>query len=96
MCWPTRRQADEYYHYIVHEMGDWEAADYTVAIRTRGGSTSGPKLARMKETIISGTGTYPVVGSYDEVAEEFKRMSALGLDGMAVGLVNYIAPFICR
>jgi len=50
----------------------------------------------MKETIISGTGTYPVVGSYDEVAAEFKRMSELGLDGMAVGLVNYIAPFICR
>jgi alkanesulfonate monooxygenase SsuD/methylene tetrahydromethanopterin reductase-like flavin-dependent oxidoreductase (luciferase family) len=90
ICKPTRREADEYYHYIVHEKGDWEAADYTVAIRTRGGSTSGPKLASMKAAIISGTGTYPVLGSYDEVAGEFRRISELGIDGMAIGLVNYI------
>lgn len=90
ICRPTRKETEEYYHYIVHEMGDWEAADYTVAIRTRGGSTSGPKLARMKEAVISGTGTFPVVGSYDEVAETFRRISEAGIDGMAVGLVNYI------
>ena len=44
----------------------------------------------MKEVIISGTGTYPVVGSYDEVADQFNYLSDCGLDGMAVGLVNYI------
>lgn len=93
ICRPTQEQADEYYRYIVHEMGDWEAAENTVAIRTRGGSSSGPKLARMKEAIISGTGTYPIVGSYDHVAEELQRLSALGIDGMAIGLVNYIADF---
>jgi alkanesulfonate monooxygenase SsuD/methylene tetrahydromethanopterin reductase-like flavin-dependent oxidoreductase (luciferase family) len=93
ICKPTRKEADEYYHYIVHEMGDWEAADNTVAIRTRGGTTSGPMLARMKETIISGTGTYPVLGSYDEVVAEFKRMNELGVDGIAIGLVNYITDF---
>ncbi len=90
ICKPTRKEADEYYHYLVHEMGDWEAAEHTVAIRTRGGSTSGAKLAKMKEVIISGTGTHPVVGSYDEVADQFNYLSDCGLDGMAVGLVNYI------
>jgi alkanesulfonate monooxygenase SsuD/methylene tetrahydromethanopterin reductase-like flavin-dependent oxidoreductase (luciferase family) len=44
----------------------------------------------MKAAIISGTGTYPVVGSYDEVAGEFRRIGELGIDGMAIGLVNYI------
>lgn len=90
ICRPTRKETDEYYHYIVHEMGDWAAADYTAEIRTRGGSTSGPKLAQMKEAIISGTGTFPVVGSYDEVVETFRKISEAGIDGMAVGLVNYI------
>ena len=32
----------------------------------------------------------PVVGSYDEVASSFKFMSDCGLDGIAIGLVNYI------
>ena len=44
----------------------------------------------MKEAIISGTGTYPVVGSYDEVAERFRFLSDCGLSGMAIGLVNYV------
>ena len=41
----------------------------------------------------SGTGTFPVVGSYDEVAETFRKLSEAGVDGMAVGLVNYIDDF---
>ena len=47
----------------------------------------------MKERLISGLGTYPVVGSYDEVAATFKWMSDAGLDGMAIGLVNYVKDF---
>ena len=93
ICRPTAKEAEEYYHYIVHEMGDWEAAEHTVAIRTKGGSTSGEKLAKMKEVIISGTGTHCVRGSYDEVAKQFQHLSDCGLDGMAIGLVNYIDDF---
>ena len=87
---PTPKEAKDYYHYLVHENGDWDAAEHTVKIRTKGGSSSGPKLAKMKEAIISGTGTYPVVGSYDEVAERFRFLSDCGLSGMAIGLVNYV------
>ena len=74
-------------------MGDWDAAEHTVAIRTRGGSTSGEKLAKMKEVIISGTGTHCVRGDYDEVAKQFNFLSECGIDGMAIGLVNYIDDF---
>ena len=93
ICRPTRREAEEYYHYIVHEMGDWEAAEHAVAIRAKGGGLSIPpdRLPAMKARFISGTGTFPVIGSYDDAADAFARMSAAGLDGMAVGLVNYIA-----
>ena len=47
----------------------------------------------MKEVIISGTGTHCVKGSYDEVAEQFRYLSECGVDGMAIGLVNYIDDF---
>ncbi len=90
---PTAKETAEYYHYIVHEMGDWKAAENTVAIRQRGGSWSGRRLAAMKEAIISGTGTMPIVGDYDQVVEKLRTLSELGIDGMAIGLVNYIDDF---
>ena len=31
-----------------------------------------------------------MIGSYDEVAATFKRLSDAGLDGMAIALVNYV------
>jgi len=89
MCRPTRKEAEDYYHYIVHEMGDWEAAEHAAIIRTKGRETPFKQLQQLKERLISGLGTYPVIGSYDDVAESFLRMSEAGLDGMAIGLVNY-------
>ncbi len=93
ICRPTRAEAEEYHHYLVHEMGDWEAAEHAVAIRTRGGGLSIPpeRLPAMKERFISGTGTLPVIGSYDDAAQTLQRLAEAGLDGMAVGLVNYVA-----
>jgi alkanesulfonate monooxygenase SsuD/methylene tetrahydromethanopterin reductase-like flavin-dependent oxidoreductase (luciferase family) len=89
---PSAKEAADYYHYIVHDMGDWEAAEYMLAIRTKGKERQSryDKRTVMLERMISGVGTFPVVGSYDEVAEAFKFMCDCGLDGMAIGLVNYI------
>jgi FMNH2-dependent dimethyl sulfone monooxygenase len=86
----TRREADEYYHYIVDEMGDWDAAEHIARIRTQGRTTVYGEMQRLKERLISGVGTFPVVGSYDEVAQTFKTISEAGLTGMAIGLVNYV------
>ena len=91
----TSKETQEYYHYIVHEMGDWDAAEHIVSIRISGGGQSVPAelVRKMVERHVSGIGTLPIVGSYDEVAEKFKQYSDAGLDGMAVGLVNYIDEF---
>jgi alkanesulfonate monooxygenase SsuD/methylene tetrahydromethanopterin reductase-like flavin-dependent oxidoreductase (luciferase family) len=93
ICRPTRKEAEDYYHYIVYEMGDWEAAEHTAVIRTKGRDTPLASLQRLKERLISGLGTYPIVGSYDDAAEAFNWMSQAGLTGMAIGLVNYITDF---
>jgi dimethylsulfone monooxygenase len=91
----TEKETREFYHYIVHEQGDWEAAEHIVNIRISGGGRSIPPeiVRKMTERHVSGIGTMPVVGTYDEVAALFKRMSDAGLDGMAVGLVNYVDEF---
>ncbi len=91
----TEKETREWYDYIVHEQGDWEAAEHIVRIRIAGGSQSMPaELIRERAThMVAGIGTTPMVGSYDQIAERFKYLSESGLDGMAIGLVNYVDEF---
>ncbi len=90
ICRPTSKEADEFYDYIVNEHGDWEAAEHAARIRMRGREGRYKDVEALKRRLISGTGTYPVIGSYDECADELRRMSEAGLDGIALGLLNYI------
>lgn len=92
---PTEKETKEWYNYIVHEQGDWEAAEYIIKIRVAGGGQSVPHdvIKKRAPQLIAGIGTTPMVGSYDQIAEKFKYLSDSGLDGMAVGMVNYIDEF---
>jgi len=92
ICRATEKEARDYHHYIVREKGDSEAAEKAIAKRFSGGGQSIPKdkLVQMQERFISGGGTFPVIGSYDQAAEIYKRLADAGLNGMAVGLVNYV------
>jgi FMNH2-dependent dimethyl sulfone monooxygenase len=90
---PTRKEAEDFYHYIVHEHGDWEAADHVAKVRQKGREMRYSEVKQLKERLISGLGTYALIGSYDDVAEEIRRMSEAKLDGMALGLVNYVSEF---
>jgi FMNH2-dependent dimethyl sulfone monooxygenase len=89
----TRKEAQDYYDYVVRELGDWEIVDELAERRTRGRDTPMLRMKNLKERMISGTGTYPVVGSYDDAAAAFGRMADAGLGGMAVGLFDYLAEF---
>lgn len=91
ICRPTPKEARDYHRYVVDEMGDWEALSHIVGLRQQQQSIPPERLLQMKERLIGGIGTYPIVGSPDEVAALFKRVSDAGLDGMAVGFVNYLA-----
>jgi alkanesulfonate monooxygenase SsuD/methylene tetrahydromethanopterin reductase-like flavin-dependent oxidoreductase (luciferase family) len=91
LCRATPKETKEYYHYLVHEKGDWEAAEAAIRKRIAGDTRSMPHdvIRGMMERFISGGGTFPVIGSYDEVAAKFKFLSDCGLDGMAIATVNY-------
>ena len=54
----TRKEAEDYHHYIVHEQGDWEAADYALNLR---GQRINAWIAtddekKLKARLISGAG----------------------------------------
>jgi len=67
ICRATAKETKEYYHYLVHERGDWEAAEMVIRKRVAGDTRSLPheRLHAMMERFISGGGTFPVIGSYD-------------------------------
>jgi FMNH2-dependent dimethyl sulfone monooxygenase len=92
MCRATAKETKDYYHYLVHERGDWEAAETIIRKRLAGGGRSLPhdRLHAMMERFISGGGTFPVIGTYDEVAATLKRLADAGLNGMALASVNYV------
>ena len=90
----TRKEAEDYHHYIVHEKGDWEAADYALNLRGQRvnawGATDDEK--KLKARLISGAG-FPLVGSYDDAVETMQRLHGAGLDGLALGMINYVNDF---
>src|SRR5689334_11913870 len=90
----TRKEAEDYHHYIVYEQGDWESAEYALNLRgqrVKSWFTTDDEK-KMKARLISGAG-FPLVGSYDDAVEMMQRLHAAGLDGLALGMINYVNDF---
>lgn len=88
----TRKEAQDYHHYIVHEQGDWEAAEYAAGFRGQRLNTWMKEQEDLKARLISGAG-YPIIGSYDDAVETFQKLNAIGINGLACGMINYINDF---
>ena len=100
VCRPTRREAEEFFHYFAQELADDEGQAY---YRSRRGTTTGPSTAPVPRPLESRftratgksffgayPGTYPFVGTPDDVATEMERMSAAGLAGTSVAFLDYL------
>jgi dimethylsulfone monooxygenase len=100
VCRPTRKDAEDYFHYFAEEMADLEGWDYYLRKRGAEAGSGESRIARPFETRFSRSGkgrylgaypgSYPFVGSPDDVAEEMARMSATGLAGCTVAFVDYL------
>ena len=100
VCRPTRREAEEFFHYFAEEMADAEGQAYYR--RNRGATVGSGKavIARPfenrftragdKKYLGAYPGTYPFVGTPDDIAEEMARMSAAGLAGASVAFLDYL------
>ena len=100
VCRPTRKEAEEFYHYFAEELADAEGQAY---YRRQRGTKVGagarpcpparePIHARAGQERYDGAypGTYPFVGTPDDVASEMARMSAAGLAGTSVAFLDYL------
>ncbi len=89
ICRPTRKEALDFRDYIVNEHGDWAAAEYAVNYRGRRPNSWMNEDRDLKARLVIGSG-YPIIGSYDDAVETFQKLSAAGIDGLALGMINYV------
>jgi len=100
VCRPTRREAEEFFYYFAEEMADEDGQKY---YRRNRGATAGSgntTIARpfenrfMKATGKQFDGAYPgsfpLVGTPDDIVQELAAMSAAGLAGTSVAFLDYL------
>ena len=100
VCRPTRKEAEDFYFYFAEEMADEEGQQY---YRSNRGATVGSgntliarpfenRFMRATGKKLDGTypGSYPLIGTPDDIAEEIARMSAAGLAGTSVAFLDYL------
>jgi dimethylsulfone monooxygenase len=98
VCRPTEAEAREYHHYYAVEHGDWEAAERLMTgMGLHARSFPAEHYQQFRERFTSGHGTYPLVGTPDQVADELERIAETGMTGLAFGLVDFLAelPYFC-
>jgi dimethylsulfone monooxygenase len=97
-CRPTRKEAEEYYHYSIVEHADWSAVDGILALKNISPQTVPmEEYVRKRSQYAQGMGGLPIVGDPDFVAKQIADLSQAGLTGIGVSLVNYAQelPFFC-
>jgi alkanesulfonate monooxygenase SsuD/methylene tetrahydromethanopterin reductase-like flavin-dependent oxidoreductase (luciferase family) len=100
VCRPTRAEADDFYHYFAEEHADADGQAYYRRQRGTkvgvGAATAGRPLEnrfmRQSGKRYDGAypGTFPMVGTPDDVAADMARMAAAGLAGCSVAFLDYL------
>jgi alkanesulfonate monooxygenase SsuD/methylene tetrahydromethanopterin reductase-like flavin-dependent oxidoreductase (luciferase family) len=97
ICRPTRREAADYARYLV-DHADWDAIGYLAEMTARDDRTwtdpqgdLRPNAPGPTERRVLARGAYCVIGDPDAVARELVRLHAIGLDGLALNFVDYLA-----
>jgi dimethylsulfone monooxygenase len=90
VCRETDAEATRYYDYYAGEMADTEAVDHHQRKKDAHYGAVEPDAVQLgRRRYAGGTGSFPLVGRPERIAEEIVRMHALGLAGATVSFVNF-------
>ena len=98
VCRPTTKGARDYHHYYVHEQGDWEAANN---LRLQAWNYQLGRPSELQKDLMyryaAGHGSYPIIGTPDEVARTLRQMAEAGFAGSTIAFVDYTneLPYFC-
>jgi alkanesulfonate monooxygenase SsuD/methylene tetrahydromethanopterin reductase-like flavin-dependent oxidoreductase (luciferase family) len=92
VCRDTRAAAEAYYDHYATEFGDHGAVDTYIAENSRSGK---PALAAamklQRKRIAGGFGSYGIVGSSGDVAEQILQLRDAGFCGISVSFVDFVS-----
>ncbi len=99
ICRPTRKEAEDYYHWANVENAEWPAIERMLELHgmTRANTPADVYEAKRMTMALSGLGGRPYVGDPDMVANDLARLANAGLRGIAFSFVNFVkdAPYFC-
>ena len=101
VCRPTRREAEEFFHYFAEEHADVDGQAYYRRQRgAKAGTSTGEQVARPfvnrlqratgKKFDGGYPGAFPLVGTPDDVAGELAGIANAGLAGTSIAFLDYL------
>lgn len=95
ICRRTRAETREYYRYLIEEHGDWKAGHHMrdAYAEIKSVPAAVYESPQFLDRLMTGSGTFQIIGDPDEVVATFRRIHAAGIDGMAVALPSYLQDF---
>jgi alkanesulfonate monooxygenase SsuD/methylene tetrahydromethanopterin reductase-like flavin-dependent oxidoreductase (luciferase family) len=90
LCRPTEAEAQADFKRFIEDLGDWAAIQNLArAIRVEDRDVP-PEVQRARMArLIAGYGSYPLVGTPEQIADALVRLSADGVDGLVLSWVDY-------
>jgi dimethylsulfone monooxygenase len=99
VCRPSRAEAEDYYQHYAVDMADNAALDYMMGTQAASATNHDPETYRLRrQWFAGGAGTFPLIGTPADIAEQMVAMSRAGFAGSTVSFVNFVAelPFFCE
>ncbi len=106
VCADSEKEARDYLHYYVEEMGDFPAAKNLMtslfanssaqSAMATGGRPAGddPKVRGMQSRVIAGHGGHMLIGTPEMVVDGMLKLSEAGFDGSTLSWVDYEAGLV--
>jgi dimethylsulfone monooxygenase len=91
VCRDTEREARRDYEEMVSKI-DWEAIDYLTKVFGMEGQSYGDaeSVRKLRTQFALGWGGITFVGTPEQVVEELAHVSAIGIDGIMLGFLDYV------
>ena len=99
VCRPTRAEAEDYYERYAVTQADNAAMDYMIGSQSANAQNHDPETYRRhRKWFAGGAGTYPLIGTPDDIAAQMIEMAQAGFAGTTVSFVNFAdeLPFFCE
>jgi alkanesulfonate monooxygenase SsuD/methylene tetrahydromethanopterin reductase-like flavin-dependent oxidoreductase (luciferase family) len=90
VCRETDAEAQQYYDYYAGEMADTEAVDLHQRKKDAHYGVVEPDAEKIeRQRYAGGTGSYPLIGRPEAIAEKFVKIHELGFSGATISFVNF-------